>query len=118
MEAEDTELQNQSKEVILFGRDIRKVPCFKNSILFGIYSGLATGLATFMFTSRVKLASNVAMGSYVSVALGYYFFCRYTYVKNKYDIAEIQQALRHKHFSNDEENMQSFLQDDEKLEDA
>ncbi|XP_014474275.1 PREDICTED: uncharacterized protein LOC106744217 isoform X2 [Dinoponera quadriceps] len=92
MEAEDTELQNQSKEVILFGRDIRKVPCFKNSILFGIYSGLATGLATFMFTSRVKLASNVAMGSY--------------------------QALRHKHFSNDEENMQSFLQDDEKLEDA
>lgn len=117
METDDAGL-DESKAVILFGRDIRKIPCFKNTMLFSTYSGLAAGLATFMFTSRVKFATNVALGSYAAVAIGYWSFCRYTYVKNKYALTELQQMMQQPQ-RDDGEEVKKFLQDDqEKLESA
>ncbi|XP_011171868.1 cytochrome c oxidase assembly protein COX20, mitochondrial isoform X3 [Solenopsis invicta] len=85
---------DQSKAVMLFGRDIRKIPCFKQSMLSGIYSGLAAGLATFMFTSRVKLSTNVALGSYMGVVVAYWCYCRYNYVMQKYAMQDLQNVLR------------------------
>lgn len=91
---ENADEDDQSKAVMLFGRDIRKVPCFKQSMLNGIYSGLAAGLATFMFTSRAKLATNVALGSYMSVVVTYWCYCRYNYVMEKYALQDLQNCLR------------------------
>lgn len=99
---EITEQNEGNRPVMLFGRDIRKIPCFKYSMLYGIYSGLAAGLATFMFTSRTRLSTNVAMGSYMGVAVIYWCYCRYDYVMQKYTVSEIQQIMRQSRISNEE----------------
>ncbi|XP_011869856.1 PREDICTED: cytochrome c oxidase protein 20 homolog [Vollenhovia emeryi] len=88
------EEDDQSKAVVLFGRDIRKIPCFKQSMLYGIYGGVAAGLATFMFTSRARLSTNVAMGSYMSVVLVYWCCCRYNYVVQKNALQDLQTIVR------------------------
>lgn len=112
MEIKDAEIMDEkplddlSKPVMLFGRDIRTIPCFKNSVLYGIYSGFAGGLATFLFTSRVRLATNMALVSYGGVSLTYWCFCRYNYVKDKYAIAQVQQLMQTR-------NLEQFLEDDE-----
>lgn len=111
METEDINLDDQSKAVMLFGRDIRKIPCFKNSMLFGMYSSIATGLTAFMLTSRVRLATNVALGSYMCVSMGYWCFCRYTYIMNKYAITELQQAMQQVQYVDGEAN--ELPQDDQ-----
>ncbi|XP_032665138.1 cytochrome c oxidase assembly protein COX20, mitochondrial [Odontomachus brunneus] len=113
METEDINLDDQSKPVMLLGRDIRKIPCFKDSMLFGIYSSFATGLATFMFTSRVKLATNVALGSFSGVAMTFWCYCRYNYVMNKYAIAELQQTMQQARYAVDEETNELHPQDDQ-----
>ncbi|EFN75290.1 Protein FAM36A [Harpegnathos saltator] len=116
METPDTEPDDKSKAVMLLGRDIRKVTCFKNSVLFGIYSGVAAGLVTFLFTSRVRLATNVAMGSYMGVSLSYWCFCRYTFVKNKYAITAMQNRIQETRGTRAIGTLQN--NDQQKMEDA
>ncbi|XP_011686105.1 PREDICTED: cytochrome c oxidase protein 20 homolog [Wasmannia auropunctata] len=96
MNVQGADEDDQSKAVMLFGRDIRKIPCFKHSMLNGIYSGLGAGLATFMFTSRTKLSTNVALGSYMGVVVVYWCYCRYNYVMQKYAMQDLQIVLRNK----------------------
>ncbi|XP_020282965.1 cytochrome c oxidase protein 20 homolog [Pseudomyrmex gracilis] len=92
----DTEAKNlepefdTNKPVMLFGRDIRTIPCFKHSMLYGIYSGLAAGLVTFMATSRPMLATRMAVGSWMSVATVHMIWCRYTYTVQKYEMNNIR----------------------------
>lgn len=90
---EEDAIEDQSKPVMLFGRDIRTIPCFKYSMLYGIYGGLATGLVTFLLTSRSLLATKAALGSYMGIATAYWCHCRYYFVKNKYTVNEIHQFL-------------------------
>lgn len=96
----DTEAKNlepkfdMNKPVMLFGRDIRTIPCFKYSMLYGIYSGLAAGLVTFMATSRPTLATKMAVGSWISVATVHMFYCRYTYTMQKYEINNVKLHLQ------------------------
>lgn len=90
---------DKSKAVMLFGRDIRKIPCFKQSMLYGIYGGIGTGLATFMFTSRPQLATNAALGSYMGVVMVYWCYCRYNYVMQKYALQDLQNSLRQESFN-------------------
>lgn len=85
---------DQSKGVMLFGRDITKVPCFKDSQLYGIYSGFATGLATFMVTSRIRLTTAVSLGSYICVSFVFFCYCRYNYAMTKYAVYDVQSIMR------------------------
>ncbi|KAL6260960.1 cytochrome c oxidase assembly protein COX20, mitochondrial [Pogonomyrmex barbatus] len=94
MDAVDPMEDDPSKAVMLFGRDIRKIPCFKQSMLYGIYGGIAAGLATFMFTSRGKLATTVALGCQWSVTLTYWCACRYNYVMQKYELNDVKNILQ------------------------
>lgn len=94
MDVGNVDEDDQSKAVMLFGRDIRKIPCFKQSMLSGIYGGVAAGLATFMFTSRIRLSTNVALGSYMGVVVAYWCYCRYNYVMQKYAMQDLQNILR------------------------
>lgn len=90
----DTDITDDpSKAVMLFGRDLRKIPCFRNTMLYGINSGLGAGIITFMLTSRINLSTKVALGSYMGVALFYWCYCRYNFVQQKYSISEMQQHI-------------------------
>jgi len=40
-------------QVMIFGRDVSKIPCFKESFLYGLLGGIGCGLVTFMATSLV-----------------------------------------------------------------
>lgn len=118
METGDIDESDQSKPVMLFGRDIRKIPCFKRSMLYGIYSGLATGLVTFMLTSRVKFSTNMALGSYMGVSVVYWCYCRYDHVMQKYALNDIQYIMRHRSMGVNEEVDEAFQQQQKKLVDA
>ncbi|KAL6431150.1 hypothetical protein ACFW04_007102 [Cataglyphis niger] len=118
MDAEIIDENNRSKTVMLFGRDISKIPCFKQSMLNGIYSGFATGLVTFMFTSRIKLSTNMALGSYMGVSVVYWCFCRYDYVMQKYAMDDIKHLLQKRSISTEEEVNEAFQDQQGKLVDA
>ncbi|KAG5316496.1 COX20 protein, partial [Acromyrmex insinuator] len=96
--------EDESKAVMLFGRDIRRIPCFKQSMLSGIYSGLAAGLGTFMFTSRAHLSANVALGSYMGVTVVYWCYCRYNYTMEKYEMRNLQNIIRQNSINAAEKN--------------
>ncbi|XP_067204076.1 cytochrome c oxidase assembly protein COX20, mitochondrial [Linepithema humile] len=119
MNTENVDENDQYKAVMLFGRDIRKIPCFKNSMLYGIYSGFATGLATFMFTSRIPLSTSMALGSYMGVSMVYWCFCRYNYVMQKYEMNDIQYVLRNKSTPSEREEINKvFPKEEPKLIDT
>ncbi|RNA28860.1 cytochrome c oxidase 20 -like protein [Brachionus plicatilis] len=58
-----------------------EVPCFRSTFLTSIPVGLVLGLFSYLFTNKVKLASNVAMGSYLLVSAGYFANCRLEFNK-------------------------------------
>ncbi|KAJ3626821.1 hypothetical protein MTP99_017289 [Tenebrio molitor] len=80
--------------LMIFGRDVSKIPCFRNSILYGIYSGLGLGLAHFMFKSRPMAACNFAVYSFSGVTLIYWIQCRYKYSQMKFQMLQMQELLR------------------------
>ncbi|XP_070157341.1 cytochrome c oxidase assembly protein COX20, mitochondrial [Polyergus mexicanus] len=117
MDTDIIDENDQSKAVMLFGRDISKIPCFKRSMLYGIYGGFATGLVTFMITSRIKLSTNITLGSYMGISVVYFCFCRYDYVMHKYAMNDIKYILRRKSSKGEEVN-EAFQEQQEKLVDA
>lgn len=60
------------KPVTLFGRDLADIPCFRSSWLYGISGGIGAGLLYFLFTSKTRMASHVAMGSMCTITLSYW----------------------------------------------
>lgn len=91
MAEEDSELD---RPLMLFGRDVRKVPCFRNSILYSVGWGVGTGLAVFMFTSKPQLASHATMGTFACVALGYWTYCRLDWAEQRFSSGQIFGAYR------------------------
>ncbi|XP_015116057.1 cytochrome c oxidase assembly protein COX20, mitochondrial [Diachasma alloeum] len=77
--------QNEANKqsLVIFGHDMTKVPCFKQSCINGILSGVGAGIVIFMFTSRIGLATHSAMGTFGAVTLGYFSVCRYQFFKEK-----------------------------------
>ncbi|XP_075224472.1 cytochrome c oxidase assembly factor COX20 lethal (3) 87Df isoform X1 [Lycorma delicatula] len=76
----------------LFGRDVTQIPCFRNSFLYGVYSGLGLGLSYFMFTSKVRNAVVVGYSSFFLTTLSYW----YNYSKQKFELLKIQHLLEKK----------------------
>lgn len=60
------------KKVTLFGRDLSEIPCFRNSWLYGISGGIGVGLLYFLFTSKTRMASHVAVGSVCTITMSYW----------------------------------------------
>lgn len=79
---------------VIFGQNLAKIPCLRNSFLYGIGGGFAAGLGTFMFTSRVKRACDLGMAAFCLVTMGYWVQCRYTFSKNKFEMRRVQELLR------------------------
>lgn len=64
------------QSLTIFGRDVSKIPCFRESFMYGISSGIVIGLGCFMSTSKPRLAQHVAIGSFMLITLSYWFHCR------------------------------------------
>lgn len=79
---------------MIFGRDVSKMPCFRNSYLYGIGSGIGSGLMYFMFTSKSLASCNFGMASFFIVTLSYWTQCRYKYSKTKFEMQRMQELLR------------------------
>lgn len=81
------------QHLFIFGRDVSLIPCFRNSFLYGVSSGVAIGFLTFMKTSRPAFSSNMAMGSFIAITLGYWLPCRYQYSKEQFEIRKMQALM-------------------------
>ncbi|CAH0554942.1 unnamed protein product [Brassicogethes aeneus] len=84
----------EDKGFILFGRDISKIPCFRNSLLYGMGGGISLGLGHFMFNSRPLKACNFAVYSFSLITLAYWIQCRYNYSVQKFEMLKVQELLR------------------------
>ncbi|XP_043227551.1 cytochrome c oxidase assembly protein COX20, mitochondrial-like [Amphibalanus amphitrite] len=83
-----------NREVSLHGRQLSSIPCFRQTYLTGIGSGLAAGLTTFMMTSRPRTASHVAFGTFFTTTLGYWFYCRYTFARASFHHRQLKHAMK------------------------
>lgn len=79
---------------MIFGKDVSKIPCFRNSFLYGILGGIGSGLVYFLFTSKVRVATNFGVASYAVITMSYWTQCRYKYSKTKFEMAQVQKLLR------------------------
>nr|CAD7402871.1 unnamed protein product [Timema poppensis] len=90
------EEEETKRKLILFGRDVSEIPCFRNSYLYGISSGIGMGLTYFMFTSKVRMATHVGFGSFLGITMIYWIHCRYKYSLNKFNMGQLQAAMKKK----------------------
>jgi len=75
------------------GKSLKEIPCFRSTFLTSIPSGIFTGLAAYLATSRVKLAANIAMGTYLAVSAGYFTNCRIEFNKKLSQNAELGEIM-------------------------
>lgn len=80
--------------MIIFGRDVSQIPCFRNSFLYGITGGLSLGLVNFLFTSKTLKSVNFSVYSFSMITIGYWIQCRYKYSKTKFEMLQLQEQLR------------------------
>jgi len=74
-----------------FIKRIVQIPCLRQSGLYGISSGLASGLAYFLFTSNSLRASQIGYIAMCSVGMVTWIPCRYKRLKGLWEEAERQQ---------------------------
>ncbi|KAL7648551.1 UNVERIFIED_CONTAM: hypothetical protein RMT77_000457 [Armadillidium vulgare] len=76
------------------GRDVSKIPCFRNTFLYSLSSGLGVGLIYFMFTSKVQQSYRFGFAAYVITTMGYWSHCRYKFAQQSSQMEEINKFIR------------------------
>ncbi|GJQ84034.1 hypothetical protein Trydic_g10498 [Trypoxylus dichotomus] len=87
-------VMDDNQSIVIFGQDITRIPCFRNSFLYGISGGIASGLFYFMCTSKPLMSSHCGMACFTVITLGYWTHCRYSYSKLRADMFKMQTLLR------------------------
>ncbi|XP_042864343.1 cytochrome c oxidase assembly protein COX20, mitochondrial-like [Penaeus japonicus] len=88
-------MESESKnEATLMGRNLSEMPCFRQTFLYSITSGLGSGLANFMLTSRVQRSVQVGLAVYTCMTLGYWSYCRYNFSQQKFNMGQLQVAMQ------------------------
>ena len=82
------------QKLILLGRDVGSIPCFRNSFLYGLVGGFMVGISTFAFTSKIRKSTTVGFYSYVGITLAYWIHCRWEYSNTKFQYVQLQHALK------------------------
>lgn len=88
--------EEDKKGLTIFGRDVSKIPCFRNSFLYGIGSGIGIGFGAFLKTSKPLLSQHIAVGSFTVITLVYWSVCRYQWSKQKFNTMLMREALKDK----------------------
>lgn len=86
--------EEPSKSLMIFGRDVGQIPCFRSSFLYGICGGMTVGALTFLRTSRPQFSTHVGFGSFVLGTFGYWFVCRYQWSKTKFEYQQLKAAMK------------------------
>ncbi|KAK8398074.1 hypothetical protein O3P69_003770 [Scylla paramamosain] len=87
-------MEEEKREVKLMGRNMSQMPCFRETFLYSVSSGLAAGFLHFMLTSRVQRSAHLAMATYGCVTLGYWSYCRYNYSVQKFNVGQLEAAMQ------------------------
>jgi len=89
---EERDILNQ--KLMLMGKNVGEIPCFRNSFLYGITSGMVAGIAFFAFTSKIRRATSFGFWSYIGVTSIYWFQCRYRYSVLKFECEQLSYAMQ------------------------
>lgn len=81
---------------MFLGRDLSKIPCFRESFLSGIATGIGVGLAAFVKTSKPMISQHIGFGTFFTSTLVYYSYCRYQWSRQRFDAQLLQEALKDK----------------------
>jgi cytochrome c oxidase assembly protein subunit 20 len=98
-------------------KDIFKVPCFKQTMIYSISSWISVGLLTFLFTSKPMFSSHCGFASYLVVTLGYFTHCRFEFKKQQTLINQFQDMILKKnimegtHYGKENESTKPVLED-------
>merc|ERR1711917_130071 len=84
----------EGNEKGFFARDYNKVPCFRQTFLYSVGSGLGAGLLSFLLTSRKRRSLNIGFGTYTCVTVGYWVYCRYSFSVQKFNANQLQAAMQ------------------------
>ncbi|XP_029449814.1 cytochrome c oxidase assembly protein COX20, mitochondrial [Rhinatrema bivittatum] len=76
--------------------DVKKVPCARESVLYGAAGSLVAGLGHFLATSRVRRSCDVGVGGFLLTTLGCWIYCRYNNAKLRSQQKIIQEGMRNK----------------------
>ncbi|XP_038214885.1 cytochrome c oxidase assembly protein COX20, mitochondrial [Zerene cesonia] len=88
--------EEEKQGLVLFGRDLSKIPCFRESFLTGIATGIGIGFASFMKTSKPLLSQHVGVGAFATTTLVYWSYCRWQWSQQRFDAQMLQEALKDK----------------------
>uniref|UniRef100_A0A8D8TEI3 Cytochrome c oxidase assembly protein COX20, mitochondrial n=1 Tax=Cacopsylla melanoneura TaxID=428564 RepID=A0A8D8TEI3_9HEMI len=94
--SDKTENPFLKKDIYFMGRNLNEIPCFRNSFLYGISTGLGVGFGTFLLTSNGFRSFKYGFGSYLGMTWLYWGYCRYSYNKVERDLKEIRKAIHEK----------------------
>uniref|UniRef100_A0A6M2DHB3 Cytochrome c oxidase assembly protein COX20, mitochondrial n=1 Tax=Xenopsylla cheopis TaxID=163159 RepID=A0A6M2DHB3_XENCH len=90
----DEEQDENKKHLYIFGTDVAQIPCFRNSFLYGISSGIAGGLVTFLGTSRPQFSTHCGFGTFMVTTLCYWFYCSYKFSSEKFRVLQLQSLMK------------------------
>lgn len=62
--------------------------------MYGIFGGIGCGLLFFLFTSRVKAATDFGVASFAVITLSYWTHCRYNYSKMRLEMERVKEFLK------------------------
>ncbi|CRK86175.1 CLUMA_CG000058, isoform A [Clunio marinus] len=91
---DDMDLEEDKRNLFVYGRNVAEIPCFRSSFLYGSGGGFLVGLCAFMGTSRPQLAMHIGFGTFFCTTIAYWFNCRYNYSKTKFLYSQLSPALR------------------------
>ncbi|XP_028162050.1 cytochrome c oxidase assembly protein COX20, mitochondrial [Ostrinia nubilalis] len=92
----EEEPEEEKKGLMFMGRDLSKIPCFRESFLYGIASGVGVGLAAFLKTSKPMMSQHIGFGTFTVSTLVYWAYCRYQWSRQRFDAQLLQEALKDK----------------------
>ncbi|CAH0386844.1 unnamed protein product [Bemisia tabaci] len=81
-------------DIFFLGRNLTEFPCFRSSLLTGVFSAIAGGVAYFLYSSRPAHSCNAAMATFGVSTMCYWTVCRYGYYKQKVELLEIEQKRK------------------------
>ncbi|KAJ8668184.1 hypothetical protein QAD02_009847 [Eretmocerus hayati] len=84
--------EEEKKGLVIFGRDITKIPCYRSSFLYGSSSYVGVGLITFLLTSKPGFSSHCGFGAFMLVTFGYYNWCIYKFAQQKFEYGQLQKV--------------------------
>ncbi|XP_070576402.1 cytochrome c oxidase assembly protein COX20, mitochondrial-like [Ptychodera flava] len=87
---EETDIDGRNEEAFFLFR----TPCTRTAFLTGIGGGFTLGLAHFMFSSRVKRSTDLAVYSFAAITLGTWMYCRYDRAKKRLAQKRVKDAVR------------------------